>query len=214
MGFKKIRLPRMTLGILLWRVSKCFLINLFLRWILRKTLNVSLFFFLLCGPPKKKDTGWGSSPQEQTLPQDGTTALHLAAHFGSNASVDVLLDASCDPNAARSDNGATAVHLAAQAGQVQALRKLFLGLYMEDWGLEFGMLLLSIAVRPWALLFFWMFPLSCDRVLLLGFVFKIIILILKTWISGKEVDKYSQVQIMTSGKFACNPLKACSGYPI
>ena len=70
-----------------------------------------------------------------------------------------------------------------------------------------------IAVRPWALFFFWMFPLSCDRVLLLGFVFKIIILILKMWISGKEVDKYSQVQIMTSGKFACNPLKACSGYP-
>ena len=82
--------------------------------------------------------------------KDGTTALHLAAHFGSQASVDVLLDASCDPNATRSDNGATAVHLAAQAGQVQALRKLFLGFYVEDWGLEFGftVLLLLLGYGP------------------------------------------------------------------
>lgn len=83
--------------------------------------------------------------------KDGTTALHLAAHFGSQASVDVLLDASCDPNATRSDNGATAVHLTAQAGQVQALRKLFLGTRIEDLSLVYSII---IADRTWACSYF------------------------------------------------------------
>lgn len=143
----------MTLGILLRRVSKCCLISLFLRGILRTTLNVSLFFLLIYGasPPKKTKHRMSIFITRTDTAKDGTTALHLAAHFGSQASVDVLLDASCDPNATRSDNGATAVHLTAQAGQVQALRKLFLGTRIEDLSLVYSII---IADRTWACSYF------------------------------------------------------------
>ena len=61
---------------------------------------------------------------------DGTTALHLAAHFGHQASAQLLLSSRCQGDAQRHD-GVTALQLSAESGQLEMV-KILLGAKLKD----------------------------------------------------------------------------------
>ena len=215
MGFKKIRLPRMTLGILLRRVSKCCLMSLFLRGILRTTLNVSLFFLLIYGasPPKKNKTQDEHLYHKNRHSQGWHNSFALGSSFWipslGGCVTGRLLWSQRHTQRQRSHCGA----FGRSSGTSPSLEEVvpwFLRGGLRTWVWFYSII---IAVRIWPCSFLDMlFPMWRGFTVWVCF-----------WddyshpekrISGKEVDRYSQVQIVTSGKFACNRLKACSGYPI
>lgn len=213
MGFKKIRLPRMTLGILLRRVSKCCLISLFLKGILRTTLELVFPSYLWSLPQKKnkKNKGWASLSQEQSQGWHNSFALGSSFWIPSlgGCVTGRLLWSQRHTQRQRSHCGA----FGRSSGTSPSLEEVvpwFLRGGLRTWVWFYSII---IAVRIWACSFLDMlFPMWRGFTAWVCF-----------WddyshpekrISGKEVDRYSQVQIVTSGKFACNRLKACSGYPI